>query len=294
MATAANLKFRVDLDETVSKYTATQLKTQKNLQKVNKRKGYGRAGAAAATFLLNAASGGTYTPIQLALGMGVTSGLFQFLGAKSVKQDPMVESKLLNKQFKEAYQEGEDARETLIGAIPQSASSDAFSTYVLSGTKFFEDVTKQTSNFLDRANQVGPIAANDPRLVQIPKYASARPGEFLSSSQPGDILTRLGGDPKYIKNTLNSNLGGIADTSRSALANPYALSENMDFTGGMVRDYYDPSKFTQFGTRPSNALNQAMSLNNPSLDRWANSFYRQTIPVPDLPTPNNPLYAQLR
>ena len=264
MATAANLKFRVDLDETASKYTATQLKTQKNLQKVNKRKGYGRAGAAAATFLLNAATGGTLTPIQLALGMGATSGLFQFLGAKSVKQDPMVESKLLNKQFKEAYQEGEDARETLIGAIPQSAASDAFSTYVLSGTEFFEDVTKQTSNFLDRANQVGPIAANDPRLVQIPKYASARPGEFLS---------------------------GIADTSRSALANPYALSDNKDFTGGMVRDYYDPSKFTQFGRRPSNALNQAMSLNNPSLSMLtantksnylpytSNSFYTQTIPL---------------
>ena len=290
MATAANLKFRVDLDETVNKYTATQLKTQKNLQKVNKRKGYGRAGAAAATFLLNAASGGTYTPIQLALGMGVTSGLFQFLGAKSVKQDPMVESKLLNKQFKEAYQEGEDARETLIGAIPQSASSDAFSTYVLSGTKFFEDVTKQTSNFLDRANQVAPTPS---QLFPNPmesyyKTRGTQPISMTGGLEPGQLFPKSyvdyapkGRNMPPVNN--NFNLGGIQNTSGSVLANPYALSENMDFTGDMVRDYYDPSKFTQFGRRPSNALNQAM---NPSL---SNSFYTQTIPMPDLST-----YAQLR
>jgi|TARA_R100000479_G_scaffold73253_1_gene35423 hypothetical protein len=277
MATKAELLRIVDTNESFDKLMEYNTRQQENLQKINRRKGYGRLFSNAALFAINASTGGALTPLQLALASGIGSGLTQYLGAASVKQDPMVQDKLLNKQFKEAYQQGEDARDMLVGAIPQSAASDAFSTYVLSGTDFFEDVTNKANTFLTR---------------------NATPS--TSVAPPVDVIS-------------SSNLGGLTDTSGSVLADPNILrktvnvptAQNPEFFNPFVKpggfasqmDFYDPSTFTQFGTRGSNIagfgninnpLNQAMSLtaNDP---RMASSFATQTIPMPDFTN-----YGQIR
>ena len=280
MATKAELLRIVDTNESFDKLMEYNTRTQENLQKINKRKGYGRLFSNAALFAINASTGGALTPLQLALASGVGSVLTQYLGAASVKQVPMVQDKLLSKQFKEAYQQGGDARDMLVGAIPQSAASDAFSTYVLSGTDFFEDVTNKANTFLTRG--------------ATPSTSVAPPVDVISSS----------------------NLGGLTDTSGSVLADPNILrkttnvptAQNPEFFNPFVKpegfvpqmDFYEPLRnrtFTQFGTRGSNIagfgninnpLNQAMSLtaNDPTM---ASSFATQTIPMTDFTN-----YGQIR
>jgi hypothetical protein len=264
MATKAELLRIVDTNESFDKLMEYNTRTQENLQKINKRKGYGRLFSNAALFAINASTGGALTPLQLALASGVGSGLTQYLGAASVKQDPMVQDKLLSKQFKEAYQQGEDARDMLVGAIPQSAASDAFSTYVLSGTDFFEDVTNKANTFLTRG--------------ATPSTSVAPPVDVISSS----------------------NLGSLTDTSGSVLADPNILKKTVPIQTLNPEAYLDQLRnrtFTQFGTRGSNIagfgninnpLNQAMSLtaNDPTM---ASSFATQTIPMPDFTN-----YGQIR
>jgi hypothetical protein len=280
MATKAELLRIVDTNESFDKLMEYNTRQQEDLQKINKRKGYGRLFSNAALFAINASTGGALTPLQLALASGVGSGLTQYLGAASVKQDPMVQDKLLSKQFKEAYQEGENARDMLVGAIPQSAAGDAFSTYVLSGTDFFEDVTNKANTFLTRG--------------ATPSTSVAPPVDVISSS----------------------NLGSLTDTSGSVLADPNILKKTVPMQTDTLHFYrnFDTPSFTQFGRRGSNIagfgnvenmtkfgirgshqgmlkfspLNQAMSLtaNDPTM---ASSFATQTIPMPDFTN-----YGQIR
>lgn len=212
MATAAQLRFARDKkaeDDIVSRQAET---TQQNLQKKNRRMGIGRI---AGTLLGAALTGGSSLAVQAAAaGLGSLAG--QKLAQGSTRKlDPLEEGKFNRDITRDLQSEYDEGLSDLNRAAVQRAGSDAFSIFAVGGLKNVPGMEKlatagekfaaggreggardvirggisKVSNLLGggQATPAGPIAANDPRLVQM-NIPGARPGELLSSSEPGDIL----------------------------------------------------------------------------------------------------------
>lgn len=226
MATAAQLRFARDKkaeDDIVSRQAET---TQQNLQKKNRRMGIGRI---AGTLLGAALTGGSSLAVQAAAaGLGSLAG--QKLAQGSTRKlDPLEEGKFNRDITRDLQSEYDEGLSDLNRAAVQRAGSDAFSIFAVGGLKNVPGMEKlatagekfaaggreggardvirggisKVSNLLGggQATPAGPIAANDPRLVQM-NIPGARPGELLSSSEPGDILKRLGGNPDAVPSNL--------------------------------------------------------------------------------------------